>query len=320
MTQGWINERDSGRYDAITDTWIDSNVKVDFAWGNIPMQPDDDRNWAELPTLDPALDSHIIATSGYEGFPAFTPGGPFDDTVPNVEVPNLVGLADPTAALDALVDVGLVLGDTNSSTTGANSGNDMNVKSQNPTAGTLVNVGSTVDIVVYDNPAVNVPSVVDFDSVSAAEAYLISEGLVLGTVTTSSVGATSQNNNWVKSQTPAAGTSVAPGTAVNLVRYVYTAPSTTGPIAGFNRTGAGTSFSLNGNQSIMYLLGQTVKPTAGDTISVSGSSDSSHNVTWVVDVVENNNSYNTGGTAVKVTLVSGTISSATSTGGTWAKV
>lgn len=62
-----MTQRDSGRYNALTDTWIDQNVKVDFAWGNIPMQPDDDRDSG----LDAQLDSHIIATDGWANFPDF---------------------------------------------------------------------------------------------------------------------------------------------------------------------------------------------------------------------------------------------------------
>lgn len=46
------------------------NVVVDFVWGNLPMQPDDDRGMA---TLDPALDNHVIATTGYSNFPGFIP-------------------------------------------------------------------------------------------------------------------------------------------------------------------------------------------------------------------------------------------------------
>ena len=242
------NPKDSGRYDAITQSWVQQQVQVDFVWGNIPMQPDDDRPFRK--NLDPALDSHIIATTQYEGFPAFTPGYPFDDIIQNSEVPNLVGLVDPTAALDALAAVGLVLGDTNSSTTGATSGNNLNVKSQSPAAGTVVNSGSTVDIVVYD----------------------------------------------------------------------YVSP-TTGPIAGINRTAqAELGGSLNGNQVVMYVVGRTVKPTVGDTITLSGTSVTAFNVPWVVAAVGDNNSYNTGGTSVKLTLVSGSFGdSTTATGGTWTK-
>lgn len=141
------NPRDTGRYNVLNDALVETNVQVDFAWGNIPMQPNDDRGMAQL---DPELDSHIIATAGYEGFPAFITGAPFDDTITNIEVPNLVGLADPETAQATLANAGLVLGNTNPSTVGANSGNDGKVKSQSPAAGTLLNEGDAVDIVVYD--------------------------------------------------------------------------------------------------------------------------------------------------------------------------
>ena len=242
------NPRDTGRYDAFTDSWIDQQIRVDFAWGNIPMQPDDDRGEN---TLDPALDSHIIATSGYENFPAFTTGAPFDDTTQNVTVPDVVGLTS-AAAKSAINDAGLNWSMT-TSTDGATALNDDKIKSQSPVADTVLNAEDTVSIVAYD--------------------------------------------------------------------YVAPGPATTGPISGFNRTIPGDvgPWSLNGNQSIMYLVGRTVRPTIGDYITVSGSSDSSHNVIWLVSDMENDDTYNTGGTAVKVTLNSGFITQNTSSGGTWTK-
>ena len=237
------NPRDTGRYDQFTDTWSGDEVRVDFAWGNIPMQPDDDR---EI-TLDDTLDSHIIATSGYEGFPAFITGAPYDDTVENVTVPNVVG-STLIQATSALQQAGLVVNEA-----------------------------------------------------------------------TSTVGATSGNNNKIKEQSIAAGTVVNRNTAVTITKYVYVAPATTGPIAGINRSTGGTSFSLNGNQAIMYVIGRTVKPTVGDTITLAGTTNTTHNVAWTVAAVENNDSYNTGGTAVKITLVTGTFTGDTSTGGTWTK-
>jgi hypothetical protein len=44
------------------------NVQVDFVWGNLPLQPDDQRG---SNTLDPTLDNHEIATEGYNGYPGF---------------------------------------------------------------------------------------------------------------------------------------------------------------------------------------------------------------------------------------------------------
>jgi len=240
------NERDSGRYDAGSQTWVDTNVRVDFAWGNIPMQPNDDRGMAQL---DPELDSHIIATSQYEGFPAFITGDPYDDITPNTVVPNVIGLLSTTAKAE------------------------------------ITNAGLN------------------------------------WSMTTTATGATAQNNNKIKSQSPTAGTAINLNDNVSIVAYAYTAPATTGPIAGINRTAqAELGGTLNGNQVVMYVVGRTVKPTVGDTITLSGTGVTAFNVPWVVSAVGDNNSYNTGGTSVKLTLVSGTFGgSTTATGGTWTK-
>lgn len=45
------------------------NVRVDYVWGNMPMQPDDVRYDA----LDENLDSHSIAVYGWSNFPGFIP-------------------------------------------------------------------------------------------------------------------------------------------------------------------------------------------------------------------------------------------------------
>lgn len=50
------------------------NVKVDFVWGNMPLQPNDQRGMAQL---DPALDNHSTATGAWQGFPGFTPNTGF---------------------------------------------------------------------------------------------------------------------------------------------------------------------------------------------------------------------------------------------------
>lgn len=122
------------------------NIAVDFVWGNMPMQPDDDRDDA----LDPALDGHIIASTQYNGYPDYTPVAPFLDTVANVAVPNVVGQTE-SAANTALVAAGLVKGavTTADNAAGATSGNDGKVKTQTPAAGTVVNTGSSVALVKY---------------------------------------------------------------------------------------------------------------------------------------------------------------------------
>jgi len=122
------------------------NIAVDFVWGNIPMQPDDDRSTP----LDPNLDSHIIATSQYNGFPGNTPVFPYIDIVGNVVIPNVVGLTE-SAATTALTDVDLVKGTvtTADNYAGATSGNDGTIKSQSPAAGTSINEGDAVALVKY---------------------------------------------------------------------------------------------------------------------------------------------------------------------------
>lgn len=81
------------------------NVQVDFVWGNFPLQPDADRG---LNTLDPTLDNHSIATTGYANFPQFLPNYAGDgDTGFELAVPALRNLTR-VAAQAALDDLGLV--------------------------------------------------------------------------------------------------------------------------------------------------------------------------------------------------------------------
>lgn len=345
------------------------NVRVDFVYGNVPLQPNEGRDadineiidpngignvgWSGSKTYDSAnlpvttfaylskgdqnYDAgtnpdtrtvevptiHDVATTGYGNFPAYTPNyaGNGDDSL-EVVVPTIVGLLW-SEALSVLNASGFTPS-SGSSTSWTSIAQDNVVLNQTPAAGSLV---SSTSITVVLGQAPTVPNLVDFDTLEAAQAFLEDRGLVLGNSYSSQVGATSQNNGWIKSQSIAPNTKVNAGTAVDLTTYHYVLqppvnpPSTTGPIAGFDRnaTNSGDG-NLNGNESIMYVLGRTVKPTVGDTISVTNSSDASHNTTWTVLSVNNNDSYNTGGTAVEVALVSGFITSNTSQGGTWTKI
>ena len=87
------------------------NIQVDFVWGNIPLQPNEDRGMA---TLDDTLDNHTIATEGWSNYPQYIPNynglelfdalgnvvsnnsGYYGDSVPDPElevvVPNFVRL------------------------------------------------------------------------------------------------------------------------------------------------------------------------------------------------------------------------------------
>jgi len=87
------------------------------------------------------------------------------------------------------------------------------VISTDPTAGTLVQVGSTVTVFVSSGPApVRVPDLTG-QSQANAEAALISEGLVVGTVT---LQVSTQTPGTVLSSSPRGASSVTPGAKVNL--------------------------------------------------------------------------------------------------------
>lgn len=180
-----------------TDTG--GNVRVDFVWGNLPMQPDDARG---AHTLDPALDNHIVASTMYNGFPGNVHAYPYLDTVANVLVPTLTGLTQ-AAATTALTGVGLVLGTATTTYVGATTVNNGTVKTQSVAAGTSVNVGSSVDFQAYAAPLV--PNLIGMTAAAATTA-LTNVGLVLGVVT----GTTGV----VSVQSIAAGTMVNAGTAV----------------------------------------------------------------------------------------------------------
>ncbi|MDG4583601.1 MAG: IPTL-CTERM sorting domain-containing protein [Candidatus Competibacter sp.] len=131
---------------------------------------------------------------------------------PPVNVPNVVGLTQ-AAATTAITNAGLVLGTVTTQSNAAPAGQ---VISQNPAAGASVAAGSAVDIVVSlgPPPPVNVPNVVGLTQAAAATA-ITNAGLVVGTVTSQSDPNIPAGQ--VISQNPAAGASVAAGSAVNLV-------------------------------------------------------------------------------------------------------
>ena len=342
------------------------NVRVDFVWGNLPLQPDqertdqvtaassqwnqpEDRGWSApsyaktsdtLPTTvyqfltlgDQSYDDfyqspdtrevtvptiHNIATTGYNNFPEFLPNYAGDGD-PGLEavVPNIVGLTYPAAG-PIITAAGFV--DSGSTTTwvGATVANDGLIKTQYPAAGSIANVGLAISIIRYNAP--EVPNLVGLTEADATTA-LTNVHLVKGAVTTAdnAAGATAINDGEIKTQSIAAGTTVDTGSSVALVKYAYVGVSTTGPIAGFNRSS--TNWSLNGNEVVMYVIGRTVKPTVGATITVSGTSASDWNQNWTVEDVVNDDSYNTGGTAVKLAYVDHTFTDGTSSGGTWTAI
>ena len=86
-------------------------VAIDFVWGNFPIQPNDARPDATANRLDPALDNHIIALSGWNGFPLYNPNTAGEDVVGATDyvlVPSVLGLTTALAT-DAMKDASLVV-------------------------------------------------------------------------------------------------------------------------------------------------------------------------------------------------------------------
>jgi hypothetical protein len=81
-------------------------VAIDFVWGNFPIQPNDARPNTTAERLDPALDSHIIALSGWNGYPQYNPDTAGEDVLGATDyilTPNVLGLTTALAT-DALKD------------------------------------------------------------------------------------------------------------------------------------------------------------------------------------------------------------------------
>ena len=159
-----------------------------------------------------------------------------------VIVPNVVNLTQ-AAATTAITGPGLAVGTTtqaSSATVPAGS-----VISQTPAAGTLVTPSSAVNLVISSGPAtVTVPNVVNLTQTAATTA-ITGAGLTVG-------GITLTNSNTVPagsviSQNPAAGASVAPGSAVSLT--VSVGASTGGPVPASVQLQIGTLVVAAGGSS-----------------------------------------------------------------------
>jgi beta-lactam-binding protein with PASTA domain len=129
--------------------------------------------------------------------------------------PSVVGL-DQAAADLAIAGAGLTVGTVGTECRAAVAAGT--VVSQSPLGGASVPAGSPVNIVVSSCPAsVRVPNVVDkrIEGRFGAFSEIKRKGLVVGTVTYESSDTVKKNH--VISESPAAHTTVAKGSAVNLV-------------------------------------------------------------------------------------------------------
>ena len=136
---------------------------------------------------------------------------------PTVSVPNVVGMTQ-AAAQTSITDAGLKVGTVTEAFSDAMAAG--HVISQDPAAGAVADKGSSVNLVVSKGPEVtlvSVPNVVGMAQ-AAAQAAITNAGLVPGSVAEVFSDAVPQGG--VISEDPAAGTSVAAGSAVNLVAVV----------------------------------------------------------------------------------------------------
>lgn len=159
--------------------------------------------------------------------------------VPKISTPNTVGLTQADAE-SAITNAGLVLGVEN--TINSNTVPAGEVISQNPVSGAQVVADTPVDLVISSGPAttVAVPNVVG-DTQAVAESTITSAGLVVGTIT--STGSTTVPAGDVISQSPVAGTSVAVGSAVDLVISTGPALVAVPDVVGLTQTSASSAIS-----------------------------------------------------------------------------
>jgi hypothetical protein len=166
-----------------------------------------------------------------------------------ISVPNVVGDTQ-TAAMTAITGAGLTVGAvTQASSATVASGS---VVSQTPAAAVSAARGSSVALVVSSGPApVSVPNVVG-DTQAAATTAITGTGLKVGTLT-QTTSATVPTGD-VVSENPAAGMSVANGSAVALVISSGSPTFTVG----------GTLIGLAANASVQILNGADILPISAN--------------------------------------------------------
>lgn len=115
------------------------NVAVDFVWGNIPMQPNDEREEnGQTVLLNPALDNHSIAYEGWNGYPLYNPGVAGAEGAGYIVVPSVIG--ETTAnATDILEDDGLVV---TVGTAATNAASTITAVSRTGTTATITSTGA----------------------------------------------------------------------------------------------------------------------------------------------------------------------------------
>lgn len=162
---------------------------------------------------DPVVPFGDVISQSPVGGTLHAPGSAVDILVSlgvaTVTVPNVVGLTE-AAATTALSGVGLIVGVVTNVPSLQPLGR---VTGELPVAGTVVAVGSAVDLRL-SNGLIPVPNVVGLQLI-IAENNIIAAGLTVGPITAEQLSGITPGT--VNGQSPAAGTGVLPGTAVSLI-------------------------------------------------------------------------------------------------------
>ena len=204
-------------------------VAIDFVWGNFPIQPNDARPNTTAERLDPALDNHIIALSGWGGYPLFTANSTGEDVAGSTDyvlVPSVLGFTTALAQ-DAMKDASLTVTTASGATNTATQPTRINVTAT--TAATVYITGGTstwpVGTKVTIGSGTGVPAAVvgtwtvtggsGSTLVIAGSGWTVADtgSITPGTVLTGTAGT-------IKAQSIAAGAnSIAPAAAVTITPW-----------------------------------------------------------------------------------------------------
>jgi len=214
-------------------------VAIDFVWGNFPIQPNDARPDAASATLSesvttrvagrlaPALDNHIIALSGWGGYPQFTANSAGEDVAGPTDyvlVPSVIGLTTALAT-DAMKDASLV---PTTATAATNAASTITAVSRTGTTATLTSSGAGAKYPV--GTKITVASLVAPDDVLNGTYTVTAVATNTVSYTTTTSGALSTGSltvagltgvaGTIKTQSIAAGANeIAPAAAVTITPY-----------------------------------------------------------------------------------------------------
>jgi hypothetical protein len=196
-------------------------VAIDFVWGNFPMQPNDVR--PEGSRLDPALDNHITALSGWNGYPQYNPNTTGEDVAGSTDyvlVPSVLGLTTALAQ-DAMRDASLVSTTATAATNVAGSITDID-RTAGSTTVRLTGTGFTAAYPVGTKVTVASTGTVDgtwtvASNDSTDKIFFVSDA---STVLTEGTGSIIGVAGTIKTQSIAAGANeIAPGAAVTITPW-----------------------------------------------------------------------------------------------------